>query len=280
MLGQTFGDFELILSDNASTDATDRLCRLYAARDPRVRYLRNERNVGAYRNFNATAAAASGVYFKWLAHDDMLAPEYLDRCVAALDACPHLAGCHTNIRVLDANGGWLRDYVYRTGYASSPDRVGRFVDLLHEDRFCLEMFAVFRLSVLRRTNLLAPYVGSDRVLRAHVGLLGPLQIVPEFLCFNRDHPARSLRAFPAHHLRLAWWDPTQAGRRIFPHWRILTEYLRLVRRSALSRHEQGRCITALVLWCGRDLNWARLGADVMIALAPGSWRIVASLTGR
>ncbi|MEO1346882.1 MAG: glycosyltransferase family A protein, partial [Pseudomonadota bacterium] len=85
ILNQTFTDFEVIISDNASTDGTEQICRDYAARDDRVRYIRQEKNLGAAPNFNLLVPIARGEYFKWAASDDLIAPEFLNYCVEALE---------------------------------------------------------------------------------------------------------------------------------------------------------------------------------------------------
>src|SRR5208282_399437 len=78
VLAQTFSDFELIISDNASTDCTEAICREYAAADARIRYHRQARNRGATWNFRQVALLSSGQYFLWTSHDDLLAPTYID----------------------------------------------------------------------------------------------------------------------------------------------------------------------------------------------------------
>lgn len=85
LLAQTFHTFEVIISDNASNDATPEICRDYAACDPRIRYVRHDVNRGAAWNFNYVFGLARGVYFKWHAHDDMLEPTFLEQCVTILD---------------------------------------------------------------------------------------------------------------------------------------------------------------------------------------------------
>ena len=74
ILAQTFKDFEIVISDNASTDRTEEICRSYAARDPRIRYNRNDTNRGAAWNHNRVFELARGEYFKWQSHDDFCAP--------------------------------------------------------------------------------------------------------------------------------------------------------------------------------------------------------------
>src|SRR2546425_9420098 len=71
LLTQSYEDFELIICDNASTDRTGEIARSYAAKDKRVRYARNDKNLGAGGNFRRGFALASGEYFRWAASDDV-----------------------------------------------------------------------------------------------------------------------------------------------------------------------------------------------------------------
>src|SRR5512147_185345 len=94
VLSQSLDDLQLVISDNASTDRTAEICRDYAAADPRVVYLRNETNLGAAPNYNRTFHESTGRYFKWLAHDDQMGPQYLERTVGALEARPEAVLCN------------------------------------------------------------------------------------------------------------------------------------------------------------------------------------------
>src|SRR2546426_6424374 len=94
LLTQTYSDFELVISDNASTDGTEAICREYAAKDHRVRYYRGERNRGAVWNWNRVFELSGGEYFKWAAHDDLCAPDYVERCVEVLDRDPSVVLCY------------------------------------------------------------------------------------------------------------------------------------------------------------------------------------------
>src|SRR3982751_6015938 len=104
LLGQTMGDFELILSDNASTDSTAEICQAFVCRDSRVKYFRNETNLGVVANFNLAFTRARGRLFKWAAYDDLHAPEYLERCAAVLDREPGVGICHSLTRSIDGAG--------------------------------------------------------------------------------------------------------------------------------------------------------------------------------
>jgi glycosyltransferase involved in cell wall biosynthesis len=270
ILAQTFADFELIISDNASTDETEEICRDYEGRDRRVRYHRAQANLGASPNFNSTFERGTGEYFKWAAADDVLEPDYVSRCVQVLDRDPDVVLCHSQLRIIDELGHAIADYRYPENYAGSDLPSYRFRDVLAEDRWCFELFGLARRAEMRKTRLLDRYVGSDRVFRAELALRGRYHILPDFLFLSRDHPERSVRALPAHHQRGAWFDVSLAGKRIFPHWRILGEYFRCLRAAPIDAKERFACCLSLGRWLGRDHNWARLGADVVIAAAPSS----------
>jgi hypothetical protein len=206
-----------------------------------------------------------------MAADDLLEPTCIERCVEVLDADRAVVLSHTDVKIIDADGRLKLHFRYPEGHAGweSPSR--RFLDVMRLDRWCAELFGLVRSDVLRATRLMDRYVASDRILRAELALRGRFQIVPEPLLLNRDHAGRSVRALPAHHLRGEWFDPSLAGRRILPHWRILTEYFRCIRRSPISPAERRRCYAHTCRWLGLHSNWARLGADVIIAAFPGSW---------
>ena len=105
LLSQTMEDFVLDISDNASTDQTEEICRSYAAADSRVRYVRQEENHGPTWNHNFVAQASPDIeLFKWCADDDVYEPTYLERCVAELDERPELVACHSRVRYINERG--------------------------------------------------------------------------------------------------------------------------------------------------------------------------------
>ena len=117
VLDQTLGDLELIICDNASTDSTIRICEQFAAEDDRVVVHRNASNIGAAANFNRAVELARGDYFMWLAHDDMIAPTYLEKCADLLDSDPPLVFCHSQVQIVDGEGALIRHYDPERGFA-------------------------------------------------------------------------------------------------------------------------------------------------------------------
>ena len=106
LLAQTFTDFELIISDNASTDGTEAICREYAARDPRIRYVRQSENRGAAANFRFVLDEAVGEYFMWAAADDIWGKGFIEKCTNLLDRNPQTGMAMT--------GYVARSYLART----------------------------------------------------------------------------------------------------------------------------------------------------------------------
>jgi len=88
LLSQTFDAFEIVVVDNFSTDRTQEICLAYADKDPRVRYHRNEENIGQIANFNRAYELSRGEYFRWVGCNDWWEPTYFQRCVEALDRQP------------------------------------------------------------------------------------------------------------------------------------------------------------------------------------------------
>jgi glycosyltransferase involved in cell wall biosynthesis len=252
ILGQTLTDFELIICDNASSDETEQICRRYAARDVRVRYYRNAHNMGASANFNRCFELASAKYFKWAAHDDLLEPTHLERCVASLEANPDAVLCQSLVRKIDAEGNSIGIYDSELVGTNARSVAKRFNVLVNSTHWSTEIFGVIRRDVLAQTALIGPYYASDGVLTAELGLLGRLIQVPEPLFLNRDHPDRCVRAV-YHDRRLTrnWYLPDSQKPRLrdlCPFWRIYAEYWRMVRRHVPGRRQRLRCYGHLLLW--------------------------------
>jgi len=263
LLAQTFTDWELILSDNGSKDGTEAICREFAARDGRIRYLREPVNRGATWNFNRVFRLSRSPFFRWAAHDDVCSPELLERCMAALKARPAAVLAYPRTRVIGPQGEKLWDYGIRLR-TDSPDPAVRFHDCICVDHACFPIFGVMRAEYLRRTPLLGAYVGADRNLLAELCLHGPMVEVPEFLFLRRDHPGTSTRQFPSAKERMAWF---RAGGRppLSPTFSRAWGYWETLNRVPLSPLDRLACLGVLGKWGG-----ARAGHWIMRQFAPPS----------
>src|SRR5271165_6740325 len=124
LLGQSYEDFELIISDNASTDGTAGICRRYLNQDSRIRYICQPRNIGAAPNHNFVVGQARGELFKWASHDDLYARDLLKCCVDALDEHPHIVLAHSWTALVDGSGCVTQkiEYPLATAARRAPER--------------------------------------------------------------------------------------------------------------------------------------------------------------
>ena len=263
LLGQSYEDFELLISDNASTDGTADICRRYEKQDSRIRYVRLPHNIGLAPNHNILVKQARGELFKWASHDDLYARELLEQCVAGLDDDPRVVLAHSWTAMIDGSGAITEKVEYPLATAS-----------LHApERFRSALFAdggddtggVMRTAVLRRTPLHGSYHHADRTVITEVSLHGPFYQVPDWLYFRRDHPERAERACPTVRSRCANMDPRRAHRLRNPVARLYGEYLwgyvAMIQRAPLSAADRHECYRYLAQWAAsRALPWRTKGA--------------------
>lgn len=248
LLAQTFTDFELIISDNASTDSTEQICREYARRDPRIRYVRQASNIGAGPNHNLLPPMARAPYFKWASHDDVYDPELLRKCVEVLRTRPEATLVHCWDARIDPDGNRLPDRPYALDTAN-PSPPARLRSLLHTDGGD-DFYGVIRTDVLNRIGPHGSYFNADRVFVAGLALYGPFYQVPEVLYFRREHPNRLTRATTRD--RAAGLDPVRRNRLRHPTVRLYGEYVtgffRTIRRAPLSATDRWRCNLEVLRW--------------------------------
>lgn len=246
ILAQRYTDFELIVSDNGSTDGTEGLCRDYAARDGRIRYHREAVNQGAAWNFNHTVHLARGQYFRWACHDDRLDPAHLARCVETFAAAPpSVILVHTGTRFIDEDDAPIGSRPDGLALESSRPHQ-RLAQVLRHLHFSNAIYGLLRTDALRRTQLLGRYPSADLVLFTELSLLGEFREIPEYLFFRRFHAGMSRRANVSNDDVAKWFDPNLSQRFHFPETRVLFEHFRAIQRSALDPIEKTLAMSTVV----------------------------------
>ena len=245
ILDQTFIDFELIISDNASTDETAQICADFAARDRRVRYFRQEQNLGAAPNHQFTFFQAVGEYFKWSAHDDIMEPTWLERCVAVLDSHPEVQLAFPLSLLIDESDEVLGKHPEYGGRLMSSRPSERFCDFVCKQNDCIAIFGLSRRRELQTTELISAREESDRYLLAELALRGAWYEIPEYL-FKRRHHSEAYSHSVARGHRMAWWDTSRADSITFPEWRSIGVYHQLINETPLSTQERWACRRLIV----------------------------------
>lgn len=183
LLAQDYDRLEIVISDNASQDGTEQICRDYAARDSRIAYHRADENRGAVWNFNNVFTLSRGRYFMWAAHDDHRAPRFVSACVEALEPRPDAVMCCSEVGFIDDQGDTVLPWttiVHPVG-ASAGSRVSAIA----RSRFWLDVYGLIRADALRQTTLARPVWGFDVSILLQLCLAGPVLFVPEALFIYR-----------------------------------------------------------------------------------------------
>jgi glycosyltransferase involved in cell wall biosynthesis len=280
ILIQNYKDFELLVLDNASTDNTEKICREYAKKDRRLKYFRNKKNIGGPANYNLGFKLSAGKYFKWAAYDDVLGPEYLEKCVRILDSDPSIVLCHSRVGCIDENGTLIGNYDDKTlPKISSFKAHERFSDLISFRNVCWSIHGVMRSSCLGKTPLHGSYIDADRNLLAEIGLIGRMYEIPEHLFFRRDHPDAYTRKYYSKNVvvrdyrnQLVWWTGKKnKSLLVLPHWKNLLELIISVNRVPLSLSERMLCYREIAFWLRKEKGYQRLKWDFENELQ--LWRI-------
>lgn len=252
ILAQTNPDLELILCDNASTDRTQAICEDYAAKDPRVRYFRQPKNMGAAHNYNTAWHMARGKYWRWAAHDDLVAPTYHERLVEVLESDPGCVLVHPGTVIIDAEGREVQCYVDRLE-SFSDDPVERFATWMARGNKgqCNPFFGLMRPEVVETTGLHPDYPGSDHVFVAEMTLRGRCRMVREGLFFRRIHEKNSVRANPDHRDLAAWFTGAKPKGLTFKMIRLTRGFVQAINLAPLSFGQRLACYRILYGWTWR-----------------------------
>ena len=250
-LAQTFGDFELVITDNKSTDGTEEICREYVGLDRRVRYIRNEVNLGGPGNFRQAFRHCRGVYHKWSTADDWWDPTFLEKAVAILDSDAETVLVYPKT-VLVNNAG---------------KETGRYDDILHlrqdrpSDRFiqlyqtiglCQAHLGLIRRDQMARTRLIGRELASDIRFVAELSLYGKFFVIPEYLFYRRFHETSSSWDRASMDRQVAYYAPNRSGFR-YHVWRRYVHLLAGVARAPISAREKWHAWKYL----GRLMRWQR-----------------------
>jgi glycosyltransferase involved in cell wall biosynthesis len=249
-LSQTFSDWELIICDNCSTDRTVNICREFATHDSRIHIYQNVRNMGVNFNFNEVFRLSRGRYFKWITHDDLFSPEFIESCIRELEKDERVILAFPKISYINADGRLLprRTAELSVLGPTAESRINRLMALETQgtDIFW-SLYGLIRRDILEQTGLMGLYSGGDQVLLLEIALRGCLKQIARELFFRREHPAAATlrRNWTARdRAKFAYADDDR--RLVFPYCRMLKEHLRCILKSPIPFRDRSRCTTAVL----------------------------------
>lgn len=252
VLQQTHSDFELIISDNASTDRTEEICQSFVATDSRVKYFRNHANIGAAENYNRLFQLSSGEYFRWSNADDLVAPELLEKTLAVLMARPDAVIAFGRTELIDAEGESLGDYEDNLDI-QADDVVTRYSKFYARVGLTNVIYGLMRSSAVAKTGLMGngTLPASDISFMAAMVLQGKFVGIHDRLFFRRIHDA-AFSANPDPSAQAQFWKASAKATPL-PLLRTVANDMSAIMRASLSFSDK----MALWVYCVRRLIWQR-----------------------
>jgi glycosyltransferase involved in cell wall biosynthesis len=269
LLAQSFEDFEIVISDNASTDATEEICRTFARNDDRISYFRSERNRGVLHNFNEVFRRSQGEYFKWAASDDVCGRDYLLYAVQKLDEDPSVVLVWAKTVGIDEQGARVRlpfevSDLNSSSSVYSPHPVVRLSRLLRNIWWVDGPFyGVIRSDALARTRWLhPPHPSGDEILLVELSLKGRFYEIPKELFFTRVHSGKTSKRHSTLKARAALVGDKPSGKGAFDRLRAFRVYPERI------------AMYALVIWDSRLSGRQKVLCFIEVLRAMASWVIL------
>lgn len=273
ILKQDFSDFEVIISDNASTDGTRSICECYARQDKRIRYYRNESNIGVNPNHDRVFELSHGEYFAWFADDVEYLAGMLGRCVQAMDAAPASVvliypGCEM---IRDGQPAADDDVSVQSNARQSYERMATVIRQVY---MVNHLYGLARRAALAKTRLNGLYASSDCVLLAELAMLGEIRELPMKLIRRRIDSNRGTAAV-FHDARAwkAWSGVTDKGlinKYLSNRERLAIEYLRGAWHVPIKPMDKLKCLTCILpVYYARTSSKARF---VLRLVNPWQWK--------
>ena len=265
---QSFADFEIVISDNASTDRTEEICRSFQSRDKRVVYHRNSVNIGAAGNYKKVFELARGEFFKWMAHDDKCSPNYLEECLKVLEEDPDIVMSFPKFVLIDEKDNVLpivgkNTYLTPKGETISTNLQRNFMSIHPSDRYsavlydikeCYEFFGLSRRDIIEQTSKHDYFYGSDKVLLSELAMMGKIKEVLSATGFFRIHSEQSQSLKNAKE-RADWISPNLNYGEFRSRIKCIQGYCRSIFAYPASWSERRKCLSILTAWLLNFNNW-------------------------
>lgn len=251
ILSQSFQDFDFIISDNASTDGTEEICRHYARRDRRIRYHRNAVNIGGAKNSDLILGMAKTEFFATASHDDYFSLNYLEACLAKLQGVEDaMLCCPEQVVFLDPRGNPTR--VERNCNTEGKDLAGRMHELVKK----LGWYAWYGVTRTERLRSLLKDMsryryayGGDVIFMATALMRGQIVVSPRTTFFYRE-PDRA-KEFAAHMEEILPGSAAPAR----PYTGLARDLLQVVQDSDAPEHAKSETCLEMLKTIANQQEW-------------------------
>jgi glycosyltransferase involved in cell wall biosynthesis len=261
ILQQNYGNFELIISDNASTDSSYDVCHRFAAQDRRIRLVRQPTNLGATRNYRFVADVTDAPFFKWATGSDLISDNFLAECLAVLERREDVALAFGESRLFTEAPEDASPYDDDMDL-EVDDPIARFVHVLTRLKLNNVMNGIIRRSALLRTSVMPQFFSSDNLVLAELALVGKIVRAPDAVFYRRMRAETATRLKSSLEVVRHLYPEKRIGM-LMQNWQLQAAYTRAAWRAPLPFADRCRLLafTGKVWWW----NGARLWSDIVDA---------------
>jgi glycosyltransferase involved in cell wall biosynthesis len=255
LLNQTFSNFELIISDDASTDNSSEICKKYKDNDKKIKYYRNEKNLGEIANFNKALSFAKGKYFMWASGHDIWKPSFIEKCVEKLESEPSAVACTTFYNHVDTKGNFIK----RNTRVFNTINNSKFVGFIKAIWILFDpvIYGVIKTKELKKTRGYLYVLGPDHVVRVELSLFGKFTQIPEPLFSFRKKRKEDTKQ--ADERRLKSWKQFNKMNWFYlklPHLATVHEYAKSTRLHCDNLFS--KIIYSIIAYLVRGLRYGKL----------------------
>ena len=235
LLAQDYRNFELIISDNASTDSTARICQEYIERETRIRYFRADQNNGASWNFNRVLELSGGEFFMWAGHDDLWHPTFVSKSVQALLNDAEAVLCHSQEQAINSAGAAVgKPYVDCVNEENTRRKRWRKT---HQNwDLHTSIYGLMRTAVLKSVTPFSTFACSDLILVAEISLHGKIVQIPEVLQFKRL-PEKTASRYQSPEKMMEYLGAKSIKKIRMQRWRVMLKCILILKNAELPLKE-------------------------------------------
>jgi glycosyltransferase involved in cell wall biosynthesis len=199
ILSQTFSDYELIISDNNSTDSTNKICEQFLKKDKRIKYFQQKQNMGANWNFNFVLSEAIAPFFLWVGVNDKISNKFLEKNMNILENDQKIVGSISKIKPLKNFGNksketkidsFFQKIIKKSRSIKTIDSLPIFGTYEEKIRFylknstCQLIYGVFRTNELKESVVQNSFIGNDWATMIKILKFGNFHIVEEDIMYE------------------------------------------------------------------------------------------------
>ena len=203
IINQTYKNLEIIISDNASTDTTEKICKKFAEKDVRIKYIRQKNNMGAMWNFMFVLENSKGKYFTWAAADDSILPEYVEKCILILEREKDIACCTSKLELYGPQSNYLQTkktdsliekikkkillrYGYLNTFSTQGDYTNRINQFFKKARHNQIFYSIYRTDQIKKCVVKDSFILHDTATVVNILEFGNLYVIGKKLMKTYD----------------------------------------------------------------------------------------------